>query len=152
MKKLLLLTLFMTIPHCLWANGRGQLAKLNLTTEQKQQIMQLRQSSPQNIRTDMQKLIGLKSELASILAGDNNDITSIKKRYLEIKNLELQIAEKKFDRMIEIRKILTPSQREQAADLFLTPNKRGYGQGAMRGQGQGFRKGQRVRQRNCPQE
>lgn len=142
MKNLIILTLTILLSTSLYANGRGHLAKLNLTTEQKEQIMALRRQNPHPMRADMQKLMTLKKELTTLLAGTNSNLDELKKKYLIIKQLELIIAEKKFYRMMNIRNILTPAQRKKAAELFLSPRHNGGGRGrgdgpSRKGQGQG---------------
>ena len=99
------------------------LDKLNLSTEQLQKIDKIRQEAPLLMRPLRQQIRQKRQQLQDMLANTTSKQQQLTELYGEIRELENKMMLLKFNRMLKIRQILTPKQKQLAARLFLQISK-----------------------------
>jgi Spy/CpxP family protein refolding chaperone len=117
--------------HALWS-------ALNLTPEQVQKVRALRESFFKETIPLRNDLMSKKLELRSLWLQTNPDEEKILAKQKEINDLRAQLQEKGTKNRLEMRKVLTPEQQAQLANLR-GRSWRGYGRGC--GSGSGSRYG-----------
>ncbi len=105
-----------------WKDGSGSLGghfidKLNLTTEQREQIQQIRQKYQSQITQLKDNLRTERTKLREMMASNESN-ANISNQHQKILNLNQQLSKLRFDSMLEMRQILTTEQRETFANLM----------------------------------
>jgi Spy/CpxP family protein refolding chaperone len=88
------------------------ISQLNLSNEQKQKIIEIRNKYQKQIGESRNNLTTTQKELKEMLAG-NNPPDAIRDRHEEVANYRRQLSDLTLDRMLEIREILTEEQRSK---------------------------------------
>ncbi len=98
--------------------NRGELMeKLNLSNNQKQQIMAIRQRySPQ--MNSLSSSMRSARETMKNLTQSNASRSQLESQYRTVSNLREEMADLKFQQMMDIRDVLTVSQRQEMVDYF----------------------------------
>lgn len=98
--------------------GRGKfLEKLNLTSDQKQQLSAIRQKYRGQIEPIQNDMQIVQRELFDMMAGvDSTD--AIRTKYQEAAQLRQKLGNLRFQSMLEMREVLTPQQRTQLAQMM----------------------------------
>jgi Spy/CpxP family protein refolding chaperone len=106
-----------------FAKGKGHkkdhkkiFKQLELTKEQKVQLKTMRKNSKgqmKSLRTEKKKV---RKELKQAMRSNTPD-TKLRSLHNEITRLQNKIKDQRFEKMLAIRKILTPEQREKFFDL-----------------------------------
>jgi Spy/CpxP family protein refolding chaperone len=118
--------------------GHGLWSALNLTPEQVQKVQALRESFFKETLPLRNDLMSKKLELKALWLQTNPDEEQILAKQKEINDLRAQLQEKGTKNRLEMRKVLTPEQQAQAANLR-GGAWRDYGRGC--GSGSGSRYG-----------
>ena len=117
--------------------GHGLWSALNLTPEQVQKVQALRESFFKETIPLRNELMSKKLELRSLWLKTNPDEEQILAKQKEINDLRAQLQEKATKNRLEMRKVLTPEQQAQLANLRGRSG-RGYGRGCGFGSGPGY--------------
>lgn len=92
---------------------RGEfMEKLNLTTEQRQQIQSIRtkyQPQMESIRQEMRT----ERETLRQMMTNNSSSDNLRSQHNKIASLNQRIGDLRFQSMLEMREVLTPAQRQQ---------------------------------------
>ncbi len=88
------------------------LEKLDLTQQQKQEIKTIREKYRGQISPKKEQLRTMRSELSNLMAG-NESADNIRIKHQEMTFLRQEIANLHLESRLEIREILTPTQRSQ---------------------------------------
>jgi Spy/CpxP family protein refolding chaperone len=97
--------------------GHGLCKALNLTPEQMQKVQALRESFFKETLPLRNDLMSKKLELRSLWLQTNPDEEKILAKQKEISTLRAQLGERAIKNRLEMRKILTPEQQAQLANL-----------------------------------
>jgi periplasmic protein CpxP/Spy len=97
-----------------WA--RGPLKNLNLSEEQRSQIQSLKKGK-NGSDGDRQALRQKRQELETALSNPSASRAELQKIHNELQKLRGEMAERRFNHMMQIREILTPEQRVEMAKL-----------------------------------
>jgi protein CpxP len=93
------------------------LKQLNLTPEQLQKLKAVRDRDQTQMRELGQKLRQANKELQDLLAGtEGSDV--IRAKHKQVMELQQELQNKHFERMLAMRDILTPQQRSQLKDIM----------------------------------
>lgn len=93
------------------------LKQLNLTPEQLQKLKAVRDRDQTQMRELGQKLRQVNKELQDLLAGtEGSDV--IRAKHKQVMELQQELQNKHFERMLAMRDILTPQQRSQLKDIM----------------------------------
>ena len=114
------------------------LSGLNLTTEQSEKILALREAHMKDMIPLRTQLFNKRAELRLLWMQTNTDPEKIKAKQREMIDLMGQLQEKKTDFRLALRDILTPEQLSQflARGCGMSQGPR-WGKGGHRGQGMG---------------
>jgi len=93
------------------------LKQLNLTLEQLQKLKAVRDRDQKQIRELGQKLRQTNKELQDLLAG-NEGSDVIRAKHKQVIELQRELQNKHFERMLAMREVLTPQQRRQLKDIM----------------------------------
>lgn len=93
------------------------LAILNLSDQQKQEMERIRRKYQALILPRRQNLRQAKQDLSNLMVG-NSSIEVIRAKHQEVSSLQQQINNLYFESVLEMREILTPSQRTQLAQII----------------------------------
>jgi len=88
------------------------LKSLNLTDNQRQQIKSILEKDRETRRSDQQELRTKEQELRTMMDSNASREVLIQK-FNQIQNLRRQNAQTRFEQMLSVREVLTPSQRSQ---------------------------------------
>ena len=92
---------------------RGGLIKdLNLTSEQRQQIKQIRQQSKNKIRQKRQAMRQARNKLEELIASEASE-GQVRSQYNQLKKLRQELADMQFENTFAIRDVLTLEQRQK---------------------------------------
>lgn len=91
--------------------------ELNLTSEQTQKIQAIRTQYKDQIAQRHQAFLQAKRELKDLIIGTASE-DQVREKHSQVEALEQQVREAKFDQMLAIRGVLTPEQRNQAAEII----------------------------------
>ncbi|MEH2111073.1 Spy/CpxP family protein refolding chaperone [Nostoc sp.] len=105
-------------PH---AKSGGWLKDLNLTSQQLQQIKQIRNQSKQQIAQKSQEIRQGQQELHDLMAGTATK-EQVRSKYNQINLLKQQLSDTQFENTLAIREILNPEQRQKFADRMYKKN------------------------------
>jgi periplasmic protein CpxP/Spy len=110
-----------------WGNkgwGDKWQEQLNLSTDQKAQIKQIRDQERSASEGLRQQMKAAAEKQKSLMTGNATD-DQLRQQHREIQALRQQVSERRFDTMLKIRQVLTPEQRVKAAQLM--QERRGHG-------------------------
>ncbi len=93
------------------------LQELNLTPEQAQAIQDIRAKYKDQLTQRRQVLIQSRNELRELMIGTASD-EQVLNQYHQAQDLQQKFTELAFKQRLEIRDVLTPEQRRQAAELL----------------------------------
>lgn len=91
--------------------------QLNLTTEQQQQIAEIRQKYQGQLQPLREKIKVARAEMSNMMSGTATG-DEIRDKHQEILTLHQQIGNIRFEILLETREILTPEQRTKFAQLM----------------------------------
>jgi len=100
------------------------LKKLNLTQEQSIKMEEHRKKHRDSMKGVREKMDKLHEEFQTAIKGDASD-KDLKKKFDEIQNFKNEMDQKRFEGMLEIRKILSVEQRLQMHEYMKKKFKRG---------------------------
>lgn len=92
---------------------RGEfMAKLNLTTEQQQQMQSIRSKYQPQMDSIRQEIRSEREKLRQMMA-NNTSADNLRSQHNKIASLNQKIGDLRFQSMLEMREVLTPEQRQQ---------------------------------------
>ena len=97
------------------------LQKLDLTSQQSEQITAIREQFEAENEALYEEVKAEREEMRSLFNSDAST-EQLRQQYQQSQNLRQQVANNRFEMMIQIREILTPEQREQMAQLMMQRN------------------------------
>ncbi|AVH65471.1 hypothetical protein CDG77_06110 [Nostoc sp. 'Peltigera membranacea cyanobiont' 213] len=104
------------------AKSGGWLKDLNLTSQQLQQIKEIRRQSKQQIAQKSQEIRQGQQQLHDLIAGTTATKEQVRDKYNQIKLVKQQLADIQFENTLAIREILNPEQRQKFADRMYKKN------------------------------
>ncbi len=104
--------------------GGRMLEQLDLSDTQKQQMQDIRDSYQDRIEPLQERLRTQQDELRDLMAGNASD-SEIRTKHNEVLSLRQELGNLHFESMLEVRNVLTESQRAEMAELM--ENRRGQG-------------------------
>lgn len=90
--------------------------RLNLTTEQQQQIEQIHRQYKQQIRRKRNSLAKLQQQLSDMMVG-TEPVELLRAKNQQVVLLRQEISTLRFESMLATREILTPQQRQKFREL-----------------------------------
>ncbi len=97
---------------------RGQwLEQLNLTNAQTEQLKTIRQKYKEQIEQLQDKIKTANQELGTMMAGTDSG-NALRNKHAEVTSLRQQLDKVRFESLLEMRDVLTPSQRSQFAQMM----------------------------------
>jgi periplasmic protein CpxP/Spy len=113
-------------------DNRGQnmdqlLQKLNLSSEQSEQIKTIRQQSETAGENIEQQMRSQHEQMKSLLAS-NADTEQIRAQYQKTQELHQEAGNNRFETMLRIREVLTSEQRAEIAELMEQNRSRNFEQ------------------------
>jgi protein CpxP len=102
---------------------RGQfwstfLQELNLSQDQVQKIQDIRNQYKSQLAQPHQDLADANQKLRDLLVSGTATDDEIRTQHSKVEALQQQLADAGFEQMLAIRAVLTPEQRQRAADLI----------------------------------
>lgn len=97
------------------------LKSLNLSDSQRQQIRTILEKDREERRNDFQELRTKEQELRTMMDG-NSPKEALVQKFNQIQTLRRQNAQFRFEQMLAVREILTPSQRSQLSKAAAEAN------------------------------
>jgi periplasmic protein CpxP/Spy len=91
------------------------IGELNLTPDQMQRMQGIRSRYENQISQRAQALRQAETELQGLMAS-NADSNQIRAKHNQVQTLRQQLAQIRFESMLEMREVLTPEQRRQLAE------------------------------------
>lgn len=91
--------------------------KLNLSENQKQQISSIRQKYKEQISQTKNSVRTEQQALQSLMTGNASD-AQIRTQYQKVAQLRQDLYNLNFESLLEMRQVLTPSQRNQLSQLI----------------------------------
>ncbi|BAQ63813.1 hypothetical protein GM3709_578 [Geminocystis sp. NIES-3709] len=88
------------------------LEKLNLSTEQQQQMQSIRTKYQPQMETLKQQMRTEKDKLRQMMT-NNDSQNNLRSQHSKITSLSQQMGDLRFQSMLEMREVLTPEQRQQ---------------------------------------
>ncbi len=87
--------------------------KLNLTADQKTKVLAIHQESQAtNKELKKNKMKTLREEMQAMLKADAS-AEALRAKHKEIESVQAQLSDNRFDKMLKIRALLTPEQKEK---------------------------------------
>jgi periplasmic protein CpxP/Spy len=93
------------------------ISQLNLSEEQKQEILQIDNKYKQQIEQSRGSLTAEQKQLKQMLV-ENSSVDSIRDRHQEVIKYRQQLSDLILDRMLEVREVLTAEQRSKYVELM----------------------------------
>jgi Spy/CpxP family protein refolding chaperone len=90
---------------------------LNLNEQQKQDLNAIRQKYQGQMETLYSQLRTRQDEMRTLMGGNASD-NDIRAKHKQVEELRQQLGELRFESMLASRKVLTPDQRKQFAQLM----------------------------------
>ncbi|MFM1841810.1 MAG: hypothetical protein RLZZ490_543 [Cyanobacteriota bacterium] len=90
---------------------------LNLNDQQKQELNAIRQKYQSQMSPIVSQLQTRQDELRTLMSGNASD-DAIRAKHNQVAELRQQLEDLRFESMLESRKVLTPDQRKQFAQLM----------------------------------
>jgi len=97
--------------------GDRLMESLNLSDQQKQELNAIRQKYQGQMDQLNTELRTRQDELRNLMAGNAGD-NDIRAKHNQVASLRQQLGELRFNSMLESRKVLTPDQRQQFAQMM----------------------------------
>ncbi|HIK28696.1 MAG: Spy/CpxP family protein refolding chaperone [Oscillatoriaceae bacterium SKW80] len=97
--------------------GARWLQQLNLSPEQMQKIQDIRARYKSQIEQNSQTLRLAQQELSNLMAGVAST-NEIREKHRQVQQLRQQLAQIRFESMLEIREVLNPAQRRQFIQMM----------------------------------
>lgn len=97
--------------------GERWLQQLNLSREQMQKIQAIRARYKTKIEQNSQILRQAQQELSNLMAGVAST-NEIREKHRQVEQLRQQLAQMRFESMLEIRDVLNPEQRRQFIQMM----------------------------------
>ena len=91
--------------------------KLDLTDEQSTQIDAIHEKYRAANEENYQQLQEAREEMRSLLTSDANP-DRLRQQHQQMQSLRQQLANSRFEAMLEVREVLTPEQRQKMADMM----------------------------------
>lgn len=91
--------------------------QLNLTEEQTEKIIAIREQNQQEIRQSLQDLRNAQSELNKMITGTDTD-NQLRQKHDKVLQLRKELAELQFNTILKIREVLNPEQLQQWSKLM----------------------------------
>ncbi len=91
--------------------------QLNLTDEQTEKILGIRQQNQQEIRQNIQDLRNAQEELNQMITGTDTD-NQLRQKHDRVLQLRRELAELQFNTILKIREVLNPDQLQQWSKLM----------------------------------
>ena len=111
--------------------GEGRwLEQLNLSPEQVKEIQEIRNQHDSKIKRKSQELRQAHEKLRELMTADAST-NAIRQQHSRVNQLRQEMGELKFERMLAIREVLEPEQRQQLANWM--QSKPGHGRYGRRG-------------------
>ncbi|NEP42483.1 MULTISPECIES: Spy/CpxP family protein refolding chaperone [Okeania] len=95
----------------------GVFQQLNLTQEQTDKIVAIRQQHQQQIIQSLENLRDAQEELNQMIIATNTD-NQLRQKHGEVLQLRKDLAELQFNTILKIREVLTPEQLQQWSKLM----------------------------------
>ncbi|NEP81764.1 MAG: Spy/CpxP family protein refolding chaperone [Okeania sp. SIO3C4] len=99
------------------STGESVFQQLNLTQEQTDKIVAIRQQHQQKIIQSLENLRGAQEELNQMIVATNTD-NQLRQKHGEVLQLRRDLAELQFNTILKIREVLTPEQLQQWSKLM----------------------------------
>jgi periplasmic protein CpxP/Spy len=96
---------------------RGWLRELNLSTDQLQQIRQIRNQYQGRLTQQRQAVQQGQQELKQLMAG-NASTEQVRQKFEQVQRLREELQKTRMESMLAIRKVLNPEQRQKLAELM----------------------------------
>lgn len=97
------------------AGGRF-LQQLNLSSEQQQQIQGIRDKYKGQMDEQRDAMQAARQQLGNLMASDAS-VEQLRAQHNEVMRLQQNMANLRFESMLETRQILTPEQRQELSDM-----------------------------------
>lgn len=91
--------------------------QLDLSDEQVQQLNTIRQKYASQLQPLRERIRTTADELRTMMQGEASD-TALRMKHKDMVSLRQQMGDLRFESMIEMRKVLTPQQRQEFAQLM----------------------------------
>ena len=103
--------------------GKGErmekfLQQLDLSSEQSQKIDEIREESQTENETLYGEIKTNHEQMRSLFANDS-DSEQLRQQYQKIKDLREQLADNRFEMVLQVREVLTPEQRNKMSELMV---------------------------------
>ena len=98
--------------------------QLDLSDEQVQQLNTIRQKYASQLQPLRERIRATAEELRTMMQGEASD-TALRMKHKEMASLRQKMGDLRFESMIEMRKVLTPQQRQEFAQLMQQRRQRG---------------------------
>lgn len=112
--------------------GPGWLRELNLTEAQQTAMRAIKEKYRPQLEAKRTEGQAAGQEMRQLMQGNASD-DQLRSQHRKLQGIRQSAGELKFESMLEIRKILTPEQREQMAQRMADKFERGGGPGGRRG-------------------
>ncbi|MFP4300259.1 MAG: Spy/CpxP family protein refolding chaperone [Spirulinaceae cyanobacterium] len=97
------------------AGGRF-LQQLNLTSEQQQQIQSIRDKYKGQMDEQRDSMQAARQQLGALMASDAS-VEQLRAQHNEVMRLQQNMANLRFESMLETRQVLTPTQRQELSQM-----------------------------------
>lgn len=98
--------------------GGGRLiSELDLTPEQQTQIQAIKENYGEEMKALKEQMKPIKEEMRALMVG-SADKNTIRTKHQQAQALHSKIQDTRFEQMLEIREVLTPTQREKFAEIM----------------------------------
>ncbi|MDJ0554597.1 MAG: Spy/CpxP family protein refolding chaperone [Microcoleaceae cyanobacterium MO_207.B10] len=95
----------------------GIFKQLNLSEDQTEKIIAIRDQHQQNMIDSLQKLRGAQEELNNMIISSSSD-NQLREKHSEVIQLRTELAELQFDTILKMREVLTPEQLQKWSNLM----------------------------------
>ena len=95
----------------------GIFQQLNLSEEQTEKIIAIRNQHQQDMSDSLEKLRGAQEELNNMIISSSSD-NQLREKHTEVLLLRKELAELQFNTILKMREVLTPEQLEQWSQLM----------------------------------
>ncbi|AFY70875.1 protein of unknown function Spy-related protein [Thalassoporum mexicanum PCC 7367] len=97
--------------------GGRLLEELDLSDAQKQEIKEIHDRGRSQSQSLREQLRQEQEELKNLMTGTASE-SAIRSQFNQVKSLRTQLADIRFDHMMEVRAVMTPAQRQEFAQLM----------------------------------
>jgi Spy/CpxP family protein refolding chaperone len=105
--------------------------RLNLSNPQMEQLSSIRQKYRSQMEQVREKMKAKGQELSQMIQGNASE-NDLRNKHQEMSVLRREMEDLRFESMLEVRKVLTPEQRQQFAQLMEERGQRRGGNGSTR--------------------